>query len=85
MQHIEQLDEIYGQHNARTIMNNSAAFMAFGSNEIHELEYLSRVVGEEMFDVQTVQMGVSQTKGGSKKHRYVIYRHELRIYLGRRN
>ena len=66
MQHIEQLEAIYGPHHARTIVNNSAALMAFGSHEIHELEYLSRVVGEEMFDIKTIQMGVSETKGGSK-------------------
>lgn len=63
IQHISQLDAIYGEHDAKQIIGNASLIQAFNSNEINELDYFSRLVGEEMFDVKSVNMTVSS--GGS--------------------
>ncbi len=65
IQHISQLAKLYGEHSAQQIVGNASMLQAFESTEIHELEYLSRVVGEEMFDVQGVTVTVNESIGGS--------------------
>lgn len=66
VQSLSQLDKIYGEHGARAIINNTAMLQAFGSNDIKELEYYSQLIGEELFDVESVSLGVTETVGESE-------------------
>lgn len=66
IQHISQLDRIYGEHSAKQIVGNASLIQAFNSNEVHEHEYFSRMIGEEMFDVESVTIGTSTSTGGGK-------------------
>lgn len=65
LQHISQLDKVYGEHDAKQIIGNAAVFQAFESNEMHELEYLSKVIGNQLFDVKTVNITKTRNEGGS--------------------
>ncbi|MCH2217290.1 MAG: type IV secretory system conjugative DNA transfer family protein [Flavobacteriales bacterium] len=65
LQNIAQLDDIYGDKKARTIIGNAAAIQLFNSNEIKELEYFTKLIGEEFYDVQSISKGVSNTEGES--------------------
>ncbi len=65
-QHISQLDKIYTEHGARQIIGSAALFQAFSSSEVHELDYISRVIGEEMFDVESVTVSSNAGTGGSE-------------------
>lgn len=65
IQNMAQLDDIYGDKKARTIIGNAAVLQVFKSSELEELEYLSKLIGEEFYDVQTVTIGETQTSGTS--------------------
>lgn len=66
IQNIAQLEATYGKEKARVIIGNAASLQVFGSNELEELEYFSRLVGEEFHDVQSVTLGSSETQGESQ-------------------
>lgn len=66
IQSMAQLERIYTPEGARQIVGNAALLQAFNANEIHELEYFSRVVGKELFDVQSVTVTATATTGGSE-------------------
>lgn len=63
LQAIAQLESIYGDADARSIMSNAACLQVFGSTEHKELDYLSQVIGEEMFDVASVTIGRNTGRG----------------------
>lgn len=65
LQNISQLDDIYGESKAKTIIGNAASIQLFNSNELYELEYFVKLIGEEFFDVQSVGFGTTETKGES--------------------
>ena len=66
IQNLAQLDATYGKEKARTIIGNAASVQVFGSNELEELEYFVRLIGEEFFDVQSVTISETKTEGTSK-------------------
>lgn len=63
IQNLAQLDAIYGKEMARVIIGNAACLQVFNSTELEELEYLSRLIGEEFYDIQSVTISESETKG----------------------
>lgn len=65
VQNLAQLQEVYGKENARTIIGNSHCLQAFGVNELEELEYFVKLIGEDYFSVQTVGLNESETEGKS--------------------
>lgn len=65
VQNLAQLDDVYGEKKARTIIGNASAIQVFKSVEVEELEYFSKLIGEEFYDVQTVSIGDSNTEGTS--------------------
>ncbi len=65
IQNISQLDDIYGENKAKTIIGNAASIQLFNSNELYELEYFVKLIGEEFFDVQSVGFGITETTGQS--------------------
>ncbi len=66
IQNLAQLESTYGKEPARTIIGNVASLQVFESNELEELEYFTRVIGEDFFDVQSVTISESTTEGTSK-------------------
>jgi hypothetical protein len=57
LQNSGQLERIYGEHASRSILSNAEVIQMFGSNDYKELDYFSKVIGEEMFDVESVTIG----------------------------
>lgn len=66
IQNLAQLEATYEKEKARTIIGNAASIQVFGSNELEELEYFVRLIGEEFFDVQNVTISETKTEGTSK-------------------
>ncbi len=66
IQNIAQLEAVYGKEKTRVIMGNTSSLQVFGSTEIEELEYFSKVIGEEFHDVQSFTRGITITEGNSE-------------------
>lgn len=65
IQNLAQLEDTYGKEKMRTIIGNAASVQVFSSNELEELEYFVRLIGEEFFDVQNVTISETETTGTS--------------------
>lgn len=65
IQNLAQLEATYGKEKMRTIIGNAASVQVFSSNELEELEYFVRLIGEEFFDVQSVTISETKTEGTS--------------------
>lgn len=65
IQNLAQLEATYGKEKMRTIIGNAASVQVFSSNELEELEYFVRLIGEEFFDVQSVTINETKTEGTS--------------------
>ncbi|MEL7121250.1 MAG: type IV secretory system conjugative DNA transfer family protein [Bacteroidota bacterium] len=66
IQNLSQLESTYGKETTRTIIGNAAALQVFSSNELEELEYFSRLIGEDFYDVQSISISDSETQGTSR-------------------
>lgn len=66
VQNLAQLKQIYGEEGSTTILANLALIQAFKNDEVTELEYFIKVIGEEFFDVQSVTISESETDGYSE-------------------
>ncbi len=65
VQNMSQLEATYGKEIMRTVMANISCMQVFESDELEELEYLTRLIGEEFHDVQSVTINGSKTEGSS--------------------
>ncbi|MCB0539858.1 MAG: type IV secretory system conjugative DNA transfer family protein, partial [Bacteroidetes bacterium] len=65
IQNLAQLESTYGKEKMRTIIGNASALQVFASKELEELEYFSRLIGEEFYDVQSVSITETVTEGTS--------------------
>lgn len=63
IQNMAQLEDTYGKEKMRTIIGNTSCTQVFRSKEVEELEYFSRVIGEDFFDIQTVSISETKTEG----------------------
>jgi type IV secretion system protein VirD4 len=70
IQNISQLQDVYEEKKARTIIGNAACIQVFKSDELEELEYFSKLIGEEFVDVQSISIGESVTEGTSDSEGY---------------
>ncbi len=68
VQNLAQLNEIYGEHKARMIIANASVLQLFRSNELEELEYFTKLISEDFFDIKTVSFGETITEGSSVSH-----------------
>lgn len=65
IQNLSQLETTYDKAIARSIIGNASVFNIFESNELEELEYVVRMIGEEYFNVESVQIGQAEMTGSS--------------------
>jgi type IV secretory pathway TraG/TraD family ATPase VirD4 len=66
VQNLAQLKEVYGDNLARVILANTDLIQAFENDELEELEYFIKIIGEEFYDVQTVTISEGITEGESR-------------------
>ncbi|MBZ0242549.1 MAG: TraM recognition domain-containing protein, partial [Bacteroidales bacterium] len=74
IQNIAQLNSIYDEDVARTIIGNSSVLQFIANDELNELEYISKLIGEEFYDVPSVSIseGTSETNANAVANTHTI-------------